>query len=213
VEQVYALRKSKLGDSEPTGYTCRMPSDNRIAKIRIELDGTSVWRRVEVPLTLSLKGLHDVMQAVMGFEDYHLFQFAIADRRYGIPSPEWETVRDAKNLKLAVLIERGVTEFLYTYDLGDNWQHTITVQAIGDAAPGHVYPRFLDGAGHAPPEDVGGVPGFEEFLEAIADPSHDDHDRMLEWYGRSFDVDEIEPETIRARLTKLAHRRSQGRAR
>lgn len=89
---------------------------DRIARIRIELDGTdpSIWRRIEVPLTTSLKGLHELIQAVMLFENYHLFQFEVGDKRYGIPDPEWDlgpATIEAKNIKLGALVERGVGAF------------------------------------------------------------------------------------------------------
>ena len=63
---------------------------DRIARIHIELEGINpaIWRRVEVPLTTSLRGLHEIIQAVMLFENYHLFQFDVGGKRYGIPDPE-----------------------------------------------------------------------------------------------------------------------------
>ncbi|MGH8432590.1 MAG: plasmid pRiA4b ORF-3 family protein [Solimonas sp.] len=190
---------------------------DRIARIRIELDeiAPAIWRRVEVPLTTSLKGLHEVIQAVMLFENYHLFQFDVGDKRYGIPDPEWDQVReiiDAKNIKLGALVDCGVSAFSYTYDFGDNWQHTITIETITAANPTIDYPRFIDGACRAPPEDVGGIPGFEEFLDAMAKPRHPQRKRLIEWYGRPFDPDNIDPPTIAVRIGKLARRRAFGKA-
>ena len=65
---------------------------DRVARLRIELQDIDpvVWRRVDVPLTTSLRGLHEIIQAVMLFENYHLFQFDIGDKRYGTPDPEWD---------------------------------------------------------------------------------------------------------------------------
>lgn len=78
------------------------------------------------------------------------------------------------------MLERGVREFLYVYDFGDNWQHRISVGEIRQGDAGVEYPRFIAGARRAPPEDVGSISGFEEFLEAMADPEHEEHERMLE---------------------------------
>lgn len=186
---------------------------DRIARIRIELDDLepAIWRRVEVPLTASLNGLHEVIQAVMLFENYHLFQFDIDDRRYAIPDPEWDDGRkilDARKVKLGTLVDRGVGKFSYTYDFGDNWQHTVTIEKITSADPTLDYPRFIDGARRAPPEDVGGIPGFEEFLEAMIKPRHRERTRLIEWYGRPFDPGDIDPTTITARIGKLATRRA-----
>lgn len=185
---------------------------NRIATIRIELDRVDppVWRRVEVPLTTTLRGLHEVIQAAMLFLDYHLFQFEVGTKCYGIPDPEWnegpETL-DANNITLAKLVERDFLQFSYTYDFGDNWRHTIDIETTSAANPSVSYPRFIDGARRAPPEDVGGVPGFREFLTAMADPRHPEHQRLLAWNGGPFHPDDIEGPTITIRMEHLARRR------
>ncbi|WP_246691727.1 plasmid pRiA4b ORF-3 family protein [Methylobacterium sp. WL12] len=88
----------------------------------------------------------------------------------------------------------------------------MTVEELGPADPAVAYPRFLDGARRAPPEDVGGTIGFEEFLEAVTKPRHREHKRMLEWYGGPFDPDELDRETIEAGMAKLARRRTIGQA-
>jgi hypothetical protein len=189
-----------------------MTSIDRIARIRVELDRIDppVWRRVDVPLTITLRGLHDVIQAVMLFVDYHLFQFDIGKKCYGVPDSEWSEghkTLDAKNLRLAALIERGALQFSYTYDFGDNWRHSISVETVTTADPSLSYPRFIDGARRAPPEDVGGVPGFCEFLEAMADARHPDHQHLLAWYGGPFDPDDIDLPTVMIRIEHLARRR------
>lgn len=187
-----------------------------IARLRITLDDIEpvIWRTVEVPLTMSLKGLHEVVQAVMPFEDYHLFAFRIGDRRYAIPDPEFtgRETRNAKTTKLGTVLEADTVAFAYVYDFGDNWQHTVSVEAIGPADPAVEYPRFLDGARRAPPEDVGGWPGYDEFVNAITKPRHPERKRMLEWCGGSFDPDTIPIEIITERMSKLARRRTLGKA-
>jgi len=191
---------------------------DRIARLKIELDDwqPAIRRRVEVPLTSSLRAVHDVIQAVMSFEDTHLFEFRVDGQRFAIPDPEWDSLRDrttsAKTTKLGALIDRGVTELSYTYDFGDDWRHTITIEATAAADPAMDYPRYLDGARRAPPEDVGGLPGFELFLEAIADPSHEEHDELMRWHGASFDQDLVDEQLIRTRIAKLARRRAIGKA-
>lgn len=191
---------------------------DRIARLKVELDDwqPTIWRRVEVPLSSSLKALHDVIQAVMPFDDNHLFEFRAGGQRFAIPDPEWDSLRDrtysAKATKLGVLIDRGVTELSYTYDFGDDWRHTITIEATAAADPAMDYPRYLDGARRAPSEDVGGIPGFELFLEAIADPSHEEHDELMRWHAASFDQELVDEQIIRARIAKLARRRALGKA-
>lgn len=192
-----------------TRYNSGMPRTDRIARLRIELDGIDppVWRTVEVPLTISLAGLHDVIQAVMLFDNCHLFQFDVGTKRYAIPDPEWEDVRetvDAQSTKLGALVDRGVGSFLYTYDFGDNWQHTVTIETTTDADPAPDYPRFIDGSRRAPPEDVGGIPGFERFLDAMANPRHPERRGLLQWYGRPFKPDDIDLPEINSRISRIA---------
>jgi hypothetical protein len=190
-----------------------------IARLRIALLDTDppIWRRVEVPVEASLKMLHDVIQAAMGWLDYHLWEFEVDGRRYGLPDPDWpDGPAAAAGTKLATLIGRGVRRFDYVYDMGDSWEHEIAIEAVEAGTPGVKYPHYLEGARRAPPEDVGGIPGFEEFLEAIADPGHSGHREATEWhrecYGEAFDPDTIDERAARLRIGQIAKRRSAGRA-
>ena len=121
-------------------------------------------------------------------------------------------MRDARNIRLGAILARGETRFTYTYDFGDDWRHTIVVEDVVAADLMAEYPRFIDGARRAPPEDVGGLPGFEEFLRVVAAPAHPEHDTLMTWYGRPFELDDIGLRTINERLGKLARRRAQGKA-
>ena len=120
----------------------------------------------------------------MGWQDYHLWEFEADERRYGLPDPGWpdDTLAAAKNTKLKTLIDRGIRQLDYTYDMGDNWHHSIIIEAVGPGQPDTKYPRYIDGARRCPPEDCGGTPGFENFLEAIANPKHPDHAELIKWY-------------------------------
>ena len=185
----------------------------QIARIRIDLEHLEprIWRRVEVSLTTKLRSLHEVIQAVMPWENTHLFQFTIGDRVYGEPGPEdaaWgRKIYQAKGMRLDALIGRGVTEFVYTYDFGDDWQHRITVESVGVVDPALDYPVFIDGERRAPPEDVGGPPGFMDFLEAIAKRSHPQHKDMVRWYGGPFHPTDFAAADIAAGLRAIAERR------
>ena len=187
-----------------------------VARVRITLKDIEpeIWRRVAVPLDISLKGLHDVIQAVMAWQDYHLFEFRISDRVYGTPDPEWVSDRKVYQARLARLetfVAQGVTAFDYVYDMGDNWEHVITIEAVEAGDDAQKYPLFIEGARRAPPEDVGSVPGYYEFLEAVTTPRHRERKRMLEWHGRLYDPDEIDALIIRLRLGDIARRRHTGK--
>lgn len=171
----------------------------------------AIWRRVEVPTSITLKQLHDVIQAVFGWLDYHLFEFEAAGQRYGIPDEEFdlgEPVREARNIRLATLIARGVTRLDYTYDFGDGWQHRLKIEAVEERPGDSTLPKLLGGARHGPPEDVGGPPGYEAFLEAVADPDHEEHDDVLTWCGGAFEPEDMDAEAIERRLAVIARRLS-----
>lgn len=191
-----------------------MSDRDRIARLRITLDDIkpAIWRVVEVPLTISLMGLHAVIQAAMPFEDYHLFDFRVGEQRYALPDLDWpdSKTRNAEEVKLGAVLKPGVERFAYTYDFGDDWRHTITVEAIEPAVPAVTYPRFVDGARRAPPEDVGGTIGFEEFLTIIGKPRHRERKAMLAWCGGSFDPETVPIEIITERMSELAGRRATG---
>lgn len=147
----------------------------------------------------------------MLFEDYHLFEFEAGGRRYDVSDPEDPYDRKtyaARNVRIAALIDRGVSAFTYTYDFGDNWQHAITIETIEDANPALEYPRFLEGEHRVPPEDVGGTSGFAEFLEAMAKPRHPQHRQFMRWYGGRFDPADISIDVVQDRLAKLARCRT-----
>lgn len=185
----------------------------QIARLRIDLEHIAprIWRRVEVSLTTNLRSLHELIQAVMPWESTHLYQFTIGERVYGEPDPEgakWgRKVYQARSMRLGMLIDRGVTDFLYTYDFGDDWQHRIMVEKVAEADPEIDYPVFADGERRAPPDDVGGPPGFMDFIEAMSNRSHPQHKAMARWHGGPFDANDFGAAEITARVRDIAKRR------
>jgi len=184
-----------------------------ITRVRIELEGTEpfVWRELDLPLSTTLASLHYIIQVVMRWQDYHLHEFIVGDRVYGVPDPddvfEERRVYQEKSIRLGTLMERGVREFLYLYDFGDYWLHRITMNEVRQGAPSVEYPCFVAGARRAPPEDVGGTTGFAEFLEAMADPEHEQHQLMMDWQGKPFDPEDIEERWVRMIVEDFAARR------
>jgi hypothetical protein len=185
----------------------------KIARIKIELEHIAplIWRRVDVSLTTNLRALHEIIQAVMPWENYHLYQFAIGERVYGEPDPEdavWgRKIYQAKGMRLGTLVERGVSELLYTYDFGDDWQHRVIVEEVLDAQPGTDYPTFIDGERTAPPEDVGGPPGFMDFVEAMAKPRHPQRKDLVRWYGGPFNPVDFGADRIAESIRSIAQKR------
>ena len=185
----------------------------RVARIRIELRELEprIWRRVDVPLSTTLEALHRIVQVAFLWQDCHLYEFVVGERVYGMPSDEDafydRKVYKASGIRLKTVVERGADRFLYVYDFGDDWRHDVIVEEVRDGAGDTEYPAFVDGARRCPPEDVGGPPGFMEFLEAVLDPSHEEHARMTEWYGGPFDPKDIDETWIRSVLKMYAARR------
>jgi len=184
-----------------------------VARLRIELQEIEpkVWRRVDVPLSSTLLALHDIIQVTFGWTNSHLFEFEVGDRAYGDPMLDEDLydrrVYKARSIRLKSLVERGVERFLYLYDFGDNWRHDISIESVRDGDADVDYPAFVDGERRCPPEDVGSVTGFMEFLEAALNPFHEEHEAMVRWYGKPFDPLEIDEERIRLILSSLAARR------
>lgn len=113
-----------------------------------------------------------------------------------------EDVIEDDEVSLAQIAPREGTKVLYDYDFGDDWKHEILVQKILEPDPKGNYPVCLGGERACPPEDCGGTPGYEEFLAAIRDPKHEEHDGMLEWVGGSFDPEAFDVKAINRNLKK-----------
>ncbi len=176
----------------------------RIYQIKIELTEVrpAVWRRVLVPDVLSLGELHDVIQNAMGWHDRHLHEFEIDAVRFAADFEEDDDLFDEHTATLGIVAgERSIVEYLY--DFGDCWSHTVTVEAALAPEPGARYPRCIAGARPCPPEDVGGPHGYTEFLAALRDPNHPEHEELTVW-GEGFDPHDFEVRTADKRLEPLA---------
>ena len=183
----------------------------RIVQLRISLADIDplIWRRVQVPEDLSLRRLHDVIQAVFGWFGYHLHQFEVGEKLYGQTEIEGhemglQRLYSDRSVKLAALLKRGVDHFTYRYDFGDDWEHLVEIEAMLTPEPGVEYPVLIDGARAAPPEDCGGPPGFEHFLNAIADADHEDHENLMEWSGGDYDPNDMNTAGVEAELRRIA---------
>jgi hypothetical protein len=143
----------------------------------------AVWRRVMVPGGFTLDRVHRVAQLAVGWQDCHLHSFEIGGAQYGLPDPDGMLdIRDELETRLDAVAGKD-SRFVYTYDFGDWWEHEILVEDVLVAAPEQRYPMCIDGDGQCPPEDVGGAYGYARFRQAIADPTHPDHDATVEWHG------------------------------
>jgi hypothetical protein len=178
-------------------------------QLRIELRDVKplVWRRVLVPENITLAKLHLILQSTMGWSDSHLHEYEIARRRYGIPDDEWpstEPVTDERRVRLKPLIEDGPRRFTYLYDFGDHWEHSVKVEELAPPKQGgRPVIVCLAGENACPPEDVGGYPGYAEFLEVLKDPKHPEHTNMRRWIGGSFDPAAFDLADVNERLATI----------
>lgn len=166
-----------------------------------------IWRRLRVPDRLTLEQLHRILQLVFGWMDYHLYEFRLGldiddlgshhassveaqgpRIRWSIPDPEWDDpelveTRDSQRTTLRELGLAKGAALTYVYDFGDDWVHHIRVEKVvkGRGAEDDSLPMLLDGARAGPPEDAGGVSGYERLIEALADPEDEEHEEMRTW--------------------------------
>lgn len=165
-----------------------------IYQIKVTLQDVepAVWRRLQVPAEITLSRLHLVLQLAMGWQNYHLHEFRIGESVYGEPNVEFDDhrrIKDDRRARLSRAASSVGVQLTYLYDFGDDWTHEIVVEKVGPREPRTRYPRVTGGARACPPEDVGGPWGYAEFLVAIGDPKHEQHEEMLEWIGFPFDAE------------------------
>ena len=166
-------------------------------KLRITLDDIEppVWRQLVVPLTWRLDELHLAIQAAFNWWNSHLHEFRIGGLRYGDPDVEDMAFEDSPRLfderevKLRDFGHEPDVKFTYAYDFGDNWRHSVEIEELLalDIEPRQA--TCVAGARARPPEDVGGISGYESFLAIMSDPLEPEHAEMKSWCGGHFDPD------------------------
>jgi hypothetical protein len=172
------------------------------AKVTLEDIAPPIWRQLLLPPTLNLAELHHVLQAAFGWLDCHLHQFVIGGLCYGAPELLEQDVaceHDPQVFEATLIRLRDFEwtytrpiQFLYVYDFGDDWRHRVTLETLIAPDSTRPYPACIAGARAHPPEDVGGVSGYAEFLHAWRNPDHQDPRDMRRWAGRSFDPERFD---------------------
>ncbi len=183
-----------------------MPQDLRaIYQIKVSLDGVKppIWRRLLVASTTDLSQLHDIIQIAMGWTNSHLHQFVVGEDRFGVPDPEFDVGMISENgIRLHSLLRKEKDWIGYDYDFGDGWEHKIVLEKILPYQLDKVLPACLTGRRGCPPEDVGGVWGYVEFLRIYKAPKHPQHQEMVEWAGEYFDPEHFDPADVNEMFSK-----------
>ncbi len=165
-----------------------------IYQLKVTLRGTkpSIWRRLLVPGDTRLSRLHRILQRAMGWDDSHLHAFTLGGGKIG----------SEPRLSLEQVLPSEKGRLRYEYDFGDGWEHDILVEKLLARQEDVWYPRCVAGERACPPEDVGGIWGYEELLEALQDPKHERHEEFLEWAGE-FDAKLFDIDAVNGALRKL----------
>jgi hypothetical protein len=187
-----------------------MSIDVPIYQIKVALKGSKppIWRRIQVPCNITLAELHHILQAVMGWWDYHLHQFIVGRVYYGVPHPDFDDfmdMRDESQVRLNQIADEG-SKFVYEYDFGDSWEHVLEVEKVLEREPGQHYPVCVKGKRACPSEDVGGIWMYNYFIESMRNPDHPDYpgvEDFLDWIGGEFDAKEFDLDAVNSALRAI----------
>jgi hypothetical protein len=189
------------------------PTDVYEIKVTLRETLPPVWRRILVQGNLTLGHLHRVLQIAMGWQECHMHMFRVRKKSYGDQAYEMDDGEGVSNgdhhdITVAQAFKTGKGRVVYEYDFGDSWEHDLKVVKVHppEAAPGFG-PECVAGERACPPEDVGGTFGYEEFLEAMADPKHPRHEELSEWVSEMvdgpFDPDKFDMAAVNKDLKRL----------
>jgi len=185
------------------------PKKPIVYQLKVTLKGSKppIWRRILVLSDVSLARFHMILQVVMGWTNSHLHQFILGRTMYGMTGDEWGMdldVEDENEYKLSDLLQEEKNSLIYEYDFGDSWEHKVILEKKLPYDKSLKVPSCIKGKRACPPEDCGGVWGYEELLEVVKDPSDPEHKSMLEWLGGEIDPEYFDPEEVNKRLAKYA---------
>jgi Plasmid pRiA4b ORF-3-like protein len=175
-------------------------------QLYVELEGVrpKVWRRFLAPITIELPSVHRTILFGMGWQGGQIHEFFFGEDSYGRKDPPFEPdfpeVLDEDGVSLRQALG-GRKTFVYLYDYGDNWRHKVKIEKVMAVETTIGRAVCIGGENACPPEDVGGVPGYAEFLEALADPSNSEHEHLKAWIGGSFDPKAFDVAEVNDRLS------------
>jgi hypothetical protein len=174
-------------------------------QLKITIDGIAppIWRTIQVPDTFSLNKLHHIIQISFGWTNSHLYCFGDDDVPITDPLLWGDgTTRWDKKVKIKDILQKEGDNLSYEYDLGDSWKHTIVLEKIENGISKSI--RCLDGAKAAPPEDCGGIHGYQELIHHLKHPEKDGYLELLEWLDDDYDLEHFNLEEVNQELKGLA---------
>lgn len=177
-----------------------------VYEMKVRLKGTrpGIWRRFQTSGSITLYKLHRILQVVMGWSDYHLYEFRICKSGYGEPDPDYSPeTKSARRVRVSEVLTRGMTKLTYIYDFGDYWEHEIVVERILPAEQHLRHPVCTEGERACPPEDCGGIWGYSHLLKVIRHPRHEEYTEMMEWLGGVFNPEDFDLDRVNRRLKSI----------
>ncbi len=167
-----------------------------------------IWRRVSVRSDMTLARLHMVIQILMGWYDYHLYEFHIDGAAHGPPRDDDADYgyRNPVRISLAKAFGKERELISYTYDFGDSWEIDIVREAVQPAEVQDAMAFCTGGARHGPMEDSGGPYGYQEMLQILRDKHHPEYRETRQWIGRRFKSEEFDLTSTNALLQELERR-------
>lgn len=207
------LELKYLGEHNEVSRTSSERLKKPIYQFKISLKRIEplIWRRIQVPGEVTLHKLCMVFLETMGWNVSHLHELIIRGQRYCVPGDDYEYSRgsiDERSANLNEVLFHENEKFTFDYDFGDGWEHEIVVEKIFPKKNHPAYPICLEGARACPPDDCGGTRGYQDFLEAISDSHHPEHERMLTWIGGSFDLEAFDIDSVNKTLKSILRRKS-----
>jgi hypothetical protein len=174
------------------------PDNESIYQIKVTLKDSEppIWRRIQVPGHITLYKLQRIMQMVMGWENAHLHEFVINGTSYGQSHPEYGLeMKTERRARLDELVPEENMDFIYKYNLDEEWEHHLLVEEIISRTPKVHYPQCVEGDRACPPEDCGGILGYKDLLEIIKNPEDPEYEETIQWLGAfdptAFDLEEV----------------------
>jgi hypothetical protein len=161
----------------------------------------AIWRSFTAPADITLGDLHALLQIIMGWTNSHLHGFRDQENCYGPVDDELDEQIDENSVPLSDIFRKKGSALLYDYDFGDGWEHRITCEEVLSKGPEIA---VIDGKRACPPDDCGGVPGYYQIMEALADSDDDEHDDLLDWLGDDYDPNFFDAEQVNRTLKKIS---------
>ncbi len=180
-----------------------------IFTFHIKLVGTDpmVTRTFMASSEITMYELHHAIQVVMGWKNYHLYQFevdnaVIADRRLW-DEDEMGPITNVKDVSVGQVFTNVGTTAVYEYDFGDGWMHHLELVDHSNHPTKETLPKVISGDNACPPEDCGGIHGYKDLIDILKDPNHPEHSEYKVWAGKNFNPVEFSVDACNAELKKL----------